>query len=370
MKKKEVWIATGGTGGHIFPALAVAAELLRRGFPLRISSDGRGWKYVREFYARIENRESRIEKRKTNRFSIFDSRFSYIWASGVGAKNPIKQIWALFKIAVTTFLLIVRFAFKRPDKIVAFGGYASVPVLIAGRIYKIPTFLHEQNASIGRANKFAMRFTGTLMTSFDIGVGIYTGLPVRKEVHSQRSTVHGTKEIRLLITGGSLGAKVLDDVMPLAMNEVRKTINDKQKKQLFIIHQTRPENVERLRKLYASLGIKNNVTTFIRNMPEELAAAALVISRAGASTVVEMQTIGVPAILVPLAINPDQQANAEQFIKNGGGVIIKQKDFTPQAVSKVLKELLFNPKKLEQMAAAARVPNNAVNRIVDIVISD
>ncbi|MDR1071802.1 MAG: UDP-N-acetylglucosamine--N-acetylmuramyl-(pentapeptide) pyrophosphoryl-undecaprenol N-acetylglucosamine transferase, partial [Rickettsiales bacterium] len=347
--KKTFWIGTGGTGGHIFPALAVADELIARGHGVIVSTDGRGRKYVRNY------------------------RRAFVWASGVGAKNPLFQFWSLFKIGVSTAALTARFMFSRPDRIVAFGGYSSVPPLIAGRIWGVPTFLHEQNAAIGRANKFAMPFVKTLMTSFDVDRGswfvvrgkakiVYTGLPVRKDFtnHESRTTNHEPRttnhEPRILITGGSLGASVLDETCPAAI----EILPDKVKKSLFVIHQTRPENVEKLRKVYAAIGVKNNILSFIKDMAGELSAASLVIGRAGAGTVAEMRTIGVPAVLVPLGINPDQLANANQFAKNGGGIVIEQKDLSAEGLAVILAKLLENPEKLQKMAELAHVPNNAV----------
>jgi len=337
-RESRIWIATGGTGGHIFPALAVADELILRGHRVIVSTDSRGKRLVGSEYRRV-----------------------VIWAGGVGAKNPLFQVWSLFKIFMSTVYLSLRFIFSRPDKIVAFGGYSGVPVLVAGRIFGIPTFLHEQNAAIGRANKFMLPFVKTLMTSFPIGRGVCTGLPVRKEFANRDSRFAIRSETRLLITGGSLGAAVLDDVLPRAVAGL------KHKKNLFVIHQTRPENVEKLRKIYAKIGVKNNVLSFIKDMADELAKASLVVSRAGASFVVELQTVGVPAILVPLGINPDQMANAREFAKNGGGIVIPQQDFNSDILIKILDGLLANPAKLEKMAAAAHVPNNAVNEIVGII---
>ena len=334
MKSEFFWIATGGTGGHIFPALAVADELIARKHKVIVSVDVRGKKYVKNY------------------------RHTTIWASGVGAKSALFQVFSMFKILMTTLFLTIRFIFSRPDKIVAFGGYSSVPVLIAGRIWNIPTFLHEQNAAIGRANNFAMPFVKTLMTSFPIGQGVYTGLPVRKDFNDKKWL--GNKN-RILVTGGSLGAAVLDDNVPRAISKI------KHKDKLFVVHQTRPENVEKLRKIYAKMNVKNNVTSFIKDMAGELSEASIVISRAGASTVVEMQTVGVPAILVPLWINPDQLANAKAFAKNGGGIVIEQKNFNADFLAENLDKLLSDTEKLNRMAKAALVPNKAISNIMKAV---
>lgn len=342
----KIWIATGGTGGHVYPALSVAECLRARGHKITISCDGR----VRDMVCRG---------------APAGARFAHVWASGVGAKSRIKQIWALTKIAVSASALTLRFMIFRPERVVAFGGYASVPAVFAAHVWHIPTFLHEQNAAIGRANKFAMRWVKTLMTSFPTVSGIpnattrvvYTGLPVRRDfIAMSNAPLPG--ESRLLITGGSLGAQILDEVVPTAIASMKN-------KKIFITHQTRPENVERLQRFYAENKIRANVLSFIHDMAGAIAGADLVIGRSGASTVIELQTIGRPAILVPLNINPDQAANAASFAKTGGGFAIEQSKFTPRWLASTLTELFDNPSRLEKMAGKAYVENKAVDLICD-----
>lgn len=344
----KIWIATGGTGGHVFPALSVAQCLVARGHRVTISCDGR----VRQMVARDMPRGAHI---------------SYVWASGVGAKSRIKQMWALFKIAVSAVVLTLRFMVFRPDRVVAFGGYASVAPVFAAHIWHIPTFLHEQNAAIGRANKFTMRWVKTLMTSFPTVSGIpdtnirvvYTGLPVRHDfIASAGAPLPGAT--RLLITGGSLGAQILDDVVPQSVAAMKN-------KKIFVTHQTRPENVARLQKFYADNKIHANVLSFIHDMAGAIVGADLIIGRSGASTVVELQTIGRPAILVPLGINPDQAANAASFAKSGAGFAIEQSKFTPRWLTSTLSELFDNPSRLNKMARKALVENRAVDLICDEV---
>lgn len=343
----KIWIATGGTGGHVFPALAVAQELASRKHKITISCDGR----VRQMVARGKPESARM---------------SHIWASGVGAKSRLKQIWALTKIGVSATALTLRFMVSRPDRVVAFGGYASVPAVFAAHLWKIPTFLHEQNAAIGRANKFTMRWVKTLMTSFSTVDGIpsnssarvvYTGLPVRRDFLDAAGAPL-PNEMKLLVTGGSLGAQILDDVVPAAIASMKN-------KKIFVTHQTRPENVERLQRFYAENKIHANVLSFIHDMAGAIVASDLVIGRSGASTVIELETIGRPAIFVPLNINPDQAANAASFAKLGAGFAIEQSKFTPKWLSATLTELFDNPSRLAKMAQKALVPNHAVELIAD-----
>ena len=349
--KMKVWIATGGTGGHVFPALAVAQELVDRGARVTISCDGR----VR----------SLVQKGKPK-----GAKIARVWAAGVGAKSRLKQMVALFKIGVSAVWLVGRFMLFRPDRVVAFGGYASVAPVFAAHVWKIPTFLHEQNAAIGRANKFTMRWVKTLMTSFDGVSGIpsgtnarvvYTGLPVRKDFLDAAGTDIPNAS-RLLVTGGSLGATILDDVVPGAIAAMKN-------KKIFVTHQTRPENVTRLQKFYADNKIHANVLSFIHDMAGAIVNSDLVIGRSGASTVVELQTVGRPAIFVPLNINPDQAANAAVFAKTGGGFAIEQSKFTQKWLTGTLTELFDNPTRLVKMAQKARVENNAVKLIADAVLA-
>lgn len=347
----KIWIATGGTGGHVFPALAVASEMAARGHKITVSCDGRVSKMVAAG-------------------APSGAKIVHIWASGVGAKNKLKQIMALTKIGVSALGLILRFIFSRPDRLVAFGGYASVPAVFAAHVWKIPTFLHEQNGAIGRANKFALRWVKTLMTSFPDVSGIptgmrtrvvYTGLPVRQDFMAHAGAAL-PNESKLLVTGGSLGAAVLDDIVPLAVKNIKA-------KKIFVTHQTRPENVERLQKFYAANKIKANVLSFIHDMAGAIADADLIIGRAGASTVIEIETIGRPAILVPLGINPDQAANAANFEKLGGGFAIAQDKFSEKWLTATLTELFENPTRLAKMAKKSLVKNDAVEKICETVIA-
>lgn len=348
-QKMKIWIATGGTGGHVFPALSVANELAKRGHKITISCDGRVVKMVNE-------------GKPKNAHRVF------IWAAGVGAKSRMKQMVALAKIGISAFALIVRFLFSRPNRMVAFGGYASVPAIFAAHVWKIPTYLHEQNAAIGRANKFAMRWVKTLMTSFKTVDGmpkqsatrvVYTGLPVREDFlkNAHAPLKH---ENKILVTGGSLGAQILDEIVPQAMAEMKS-------KKIFVTHQTRPENVEKLQRFYAEHKIHANVLSFIRDMSTAIIDADLVIGRSGASTVIELETIGRPAILVPLNINPDQAANAASFEKLGGGFAVAQDKFSVKWLSSTLNELFENPTRLDKMADKAYTENVATRKICDTV---
>ena len=345
----KILIATGGTGGHVYPALAVASELAARGHKITISCDGRVKKMV-------------ADSKPSN------AKMIHIWASGVGAKSRLSQMYALFKIGVSAIALILRFSIFRPNRVVAFGGYASVPAVFAAHVWRIPTFLHEQNAAIGRANKFTMRWVKTLMTSFPTVDGmpkkssakiIYTGLPVRRDF-IERAGAKLPNKSHLLVTGGSLGAQILDEVVPVAVAKMKN-------KKVFVTHQTRPENVEKLQMFYAEHKIHANVLSFIHDMAGTITDSDLVISRGGASTVIELETIGRPAIIVPLGINPDQAANAASYARLGGGFAIEQSKFTQKWLTSTLDELFDNPSRLKKMAEKSRVENHAVELIAGAV---
>ncbi len=345
----KIWIATGGTGGHVFPALSVANELANRGHKITISCDSRVVKMVRD------------GKPKS-------AKMAFVWASGVGAKSKIKQIIALSKIGLSAIALSLRFMIFRPQRLVAFGGYASVPAVFAAHLWKIPTYLHEQNAAIGRANKFSLRWVKTLMLSFQNVSGmpnkstaeiIYTGLPVRSDF-LKSSNAPLKHENKILVTGGSLGAQILDEIVPVAVAKMKN-------KKIFITHQTRPENVEKLQRFYAEHKIRANVLSFIHDMAGAIVDSDLVIGRSGASTVIELETIGRPAILVPLNINPDQAANAASFAKLGGGFDVAQDKFSAKWLTATLDELFDNPSRLDKMAKKSYVENLAVQKIADVV---
>jgi UDP-N-acetylglucosamine--N-acetylmuramyl-(pentapeptide) pyrophosphoryl-undecaprenol N-acetylglucosamine transferase len=186
---------------------------------------------------------------------------------------------------------------------------------------------------------------------------VYTGLPVRREFLAAAGTPL-PNEMKLLVTGGSLGAQILDEVVPTAIAAMKN-------KKIFVTHQTRPENVERLQHFYAENKIHANVLSFIHDMAGAIVGSDLVIGRSGASTVIELETIGRPAIFVPLNINPDQAANAASFAKLGGGFAIEQSKFTPKWLTATLSELFDNPTRLAKMAQKSLVPNHAVEMIAD-----
>ena len=347
----KIWIATGGTGGHVCPALSVGDMLTHMGHRVIISTDKRGMKMVRK--------------------GLPDGAgVAFVWADQVGGQSKLRAALSLARIGISAAAYFLRFAIFRPDRIVAFGGYSSVPIVFAAHLLKIPTYLHEQNAAIGRANKLSLKWVNTLMTSFPEVSGIpknvarveYTGLPVRCEF--MNAFTKPTDDFRILVTGGSLGSTILDQTVPTAISALPTAL----KKKLFVVHQTRPELVKSVDKAYRDAGVRANVLSFIHDMANQISSADLAISRAGASTIAEFQATGTPAIMVPLEINPDQPANAAAFEKQGGGIVAKSKIFTPKWLAATLEELISNPARVQKMAAKAKLENRAAKKIAEIVL--
>jgi UDP-N-acetylglucosamine--N-acetylmuramyl-(pentapeptide) pyrophosphoryl-undecaprenol N-acetylglucosamine transferase len=360
------------------PAMAVANALINKDFPapgtgggmsgearqgggveLLITTDSRGYDLV----AKTAPHGAQIIR---------------VWASGVGNRGLFGKLFALSKLAISAITLIVKFISRRnrPDRIVAFGGYSSVPAVLAGRILGVPTFLHEQNAAAGRANALSARFATKILTSFPETSGLpkkarveFTGLPTRPDfvptLMSSPGLTGGSRPLTLFITGGSLGAKILMDVVPMAVALIPSAI----KKNLMVVQQVDEAHHHEVEKFYAVTGIKHRLAPFFKDMAQEMKDASLVIGRSGASTVVELMTIGRPAILVPLNINPDQAANARAFEKIGGGIVIEQKNFTPKHLSKLLTELFSNPARLEKMSLQALTPNSATENILHAILN-
>lgn len=355
----SVLLAAGGTGGHLFPAFALAQELGRRGIAVDLVTDMRGDKYGSDFPARQIYR---------------------VPSATVAGKDPV----SLAKTGVT-LMRGVAAAYKllgelRPKAIVGFGGYPTFPPLVAAKLRRIPSALHEQNAVLGRANKALARRVSTIATSFDNVAGIddslrgkirNTGNPVRDTVidWSRRDYRLPTTEgpFNLLVFGGSQGARFFSDTVPPAL----AALPEGMRRHLFVTQQAREEDLQRVEQAYAASGIRANVGAFFKDLPEEMAKSTLVIGRAGASTVAELTVIGRPSILVPLphALDNDQLNNAKRVAEVGGGVLMEQKDITPERLATEIAALLGDSARLARMAAAAKGIGkpDAVVRLADVV---
>jgi UDP-N-acetylglucosamine--N-acetylmuramyl-(pentapeptide) pyrophosphoryl-undecaprenol N-acetylglucosamine transferase len=352
-------LAAGGTGGHLFPAFALAQELGRRGIAVDLATDTRGDRYGMGFPAR---------------------RTYPIPSATLSGRSPLAAARtgaALLRGIKAAYALLGK---VRPQCVVGFGGYPSFPPLVAARMRGIPTALHEQNAVLGRANRLLARRVTAIATSFAAVELLepsladrvcYTGNPVRDAVidWSQRSYAapDAAGPFKLLVFGGSQGARFLSDVVPPALARLPVDLRSR----LEIVQQCREEDLARVGEACTSAGIKAELAAFFRNLPEIMAGSHLVIARAGASTVAELAVIGRPAILVPLphALDNDQLQNATRLAESGGGWCIGQGDLTAERLGTEIERLMRAPDRLVRAAAKIRALGrpDAVVRLADLV---
>lgn len=356
MSKGVVLLCAGGTGGHLFPAEALAHELVSRGWSVHLATDERAERFADSF----PSEETHI---------IRSATFS--------GKNPItlvKAIWTLFSGYRQSQKLLEKL---QPDVVVGFGGYPTVPPLYAATRVGLSTIVHEQNAVLGRANKMLSDIVNIVAIGFEQANGeplekmVQTGNPVRPMVLKVCDKAYpvrkATGKFNLVVFGGSQGARFFSEVMPAAL----ELLEPKERKLLNIVQQARPEDEDRLKDAYDELGVKAKISPFFSNMPEEISKAHLVISRAGASTVTELSVIGRPAILIPYpgSLDGDQAWNANAMEKTGGAEVIAQADLSPEMLAEKLKTAIADPKKLALTAKKAKKTGNpdAMVKLADCV---
>ena len=352
-------LAAGGTAGHLFPAFALAQELIRRDIAVDLMTDMRGDRYGSSFPAR----------------TIYQ-----VPAATFAGRSPMaaaRTLATLGRGLARAYGLLGR---ARPAAVIGFGGYPTLPPLIAGRLRRIPTALHEQNAVLGRANRLLGKGVSAIATSFqatrllDAGLArkvTVTGNPVRDTVLSLAASPYrasGPSEpFRLLVFGGSQGARFFSDAVPPALASLPATLTSR----LRVIQQCRAEDLDRVRQVYAANGIAAELAAFFDNLPELMASAQLVIGRAGASSVAELCVMGRPSILVPLphALDNDQLQNATRLAEAGAAWCMEQKDLASARLAGVLTELLGAPDRLAEAAAAAKAQGrpDAAARLADLV---
>ena len=338
-------IAAGGTGGHLFPAEALASELVRRGQRVVLMTDARS---------------------QAERSPIFAAHERFVLpGAGIAGRGVLRAASA--SVALAAGVAQARAILARFDvaAVVAFGGYPSVAPVLGARLLRNrpPVILHEQNAVLGRANRFLARQATLLALSFPEttrvppgAAGLTVGNPVRQAIAALAERGYAPpsedSKVRLLVLGGSLGARVFSDIVPAAV----ALLPDALCSRLSVVQQCRAEDLERVRTVYAAYGIDAELSVFFPDIAERLAAAHLVIARAGASTVAELAVASRPAILVPLpgAIDDHQLANANALVAARGASMIAQRDFTPEALAERLAALLATPDLLFHAAAAAR----------------
>jgi UDP-N-acetylglucosamine--N-acetylmuramyl-(pentapeptide) pyrophosphoryl-undecaprenol N-acetylglucosamine transferase len=359
VKEQIVVLAAGGTGGHLFPAQALAEELQRRGYEIHLLTDSRVRDYGSKFPA---------------------TRVYDVPSATVTLRQPWRlpgrawRLWRGYRVSKTILLQL------KPRVVVGFGGYPSFPPAAAAARLNLPSIIHEQNAVMGRANRAVAARATIIASSFSSIANLsprlrskieLTGNPVRSEVLKFAGSAYdkptAEKIFRILVFGGSQGARFFSEIIPLTARELAGPIRRKLK----IIQQCRPEDIDQVKAKYQELGIEHDVKAFFTDLPKHMAEAHLVICRSGASTVAELAVIGRPAILVPLphAVDNDQLRNAESFTSAGGGWLLPQAELTAEALAAVLTHLRYHEGELMNAAGAALEQGrpDAAARLADAV---
>ena len=350
-------LMAGGTGGHLFPAMALAQELLRRGHVVELMTDHRVESYGSDFPA---------------------SAVHIVPSATPSGKNPLLMAGAGFKILRGVGVALGKLRASKPQCVIGFGGYPTFPPFIAAHLLRIPGILHEQNAVMGRANRALGRFANALALSFATtkyadgfaGEKVVTGNPVRDRVRSVAQAPYpeltANGEIRLVIFGGSQGAKALSDIVPAAIALLPPELRQR----LRLVQQCRAEDIERVRAVYRDAQVDAELASFFSDLPERIAQSHLVIGRSGASTIAELTVLGRPAILVPLpgALDADQKNNALIMEAAGAGWVAEQATLSPQSLGTRLTTLLTDPATLTKAATAARTLGQpqAVEKLADL----
>jgi UDP-N-acetylglucosamine--N-acetylmuramyl-(pentapeptide) pyrophosphoryl-undecaprenol N-acetylglucosamine transferase len=359
MASGGVLVAAGGTGGHLFPAEALAAALAKRNVTVGLLTDARAARHA----------------------GAFSSDAVHIIPSAtIRGRDPLSLAKTGSLLGYGTLKAWLMLPRLRPAIVVGFGGYPTVPPLLATSLRGIPTLIHEQNAVMGRANRFlaprvraiALGFAGVLRGDAALNAkATHTGNPVRPAVIAAATTPYPPLvdgRLRLLVFGGSQGARVMADIVPSAIENLDGSVRAR----LHIVQQARDEDFPRVRDSYARLGVQADVQPFFSDLPARMAASHLIVSRSGASTVAELAAIGRPGILVPLphALDQDQRANAGFLMDAGGAIRVEQAEFTPNRLASEITALAADPSRLAAMAAAAKAAGilDAADRLADLVL--
>lgn len=342
MGQGTILLAAGGTGGHLFPAEALAHEMIGRGWQVHLATDDRAGRFAGNFPA---------------------AEVHQISSATFGSKNPIalaKSFLTIWRGVRQASAVIARI---QPGVVIGFGGYPTLPPLYAATRRGVPTMVHEQNAVMGRANKaLAPRVSAIAGGFLPEGKGqhaaktVVTGNPVRPAVLQAAATPYAPRRegepFRLLVFGGSQGAQFFSDAIPAAIAALPPEIRN----HLLVTQQARADDVDRVKAAYAELGMVPEVQPFFTDMAARIAAAHLVISRSGASTVSEIAVIGRPAFLVPYphALDHDQAANAAALAAAGGAEVHPQSTLSADRIAGLVGDAISRPDRLESMAAAAK----------------
>jgi len=335
-------LAAGGTGGHMIPAHALAAELKSRGHGVMLITDDRGTRFP----------------------GLFDNVPVHILPAGRLGGGPVGWLKALGAVAKGRGQAKKLYREHKPDAVVGFGGYPAFPSLLAASALNIPTVLHEQNAVLGRVNRLLAGDAEAIGTAFTEverlkpkykDKTVLVGNPVRESVAKLGELPFPPFDefapLKILVTGGSQGATVLSEVVPEGLGLLHPSL----RRRLQIVQQCRPDDIDQVRVRYADLGIPAELMTYIEDMPDKLADAHLIVGRAGASTIAELTAAGRPAILIPYpaATDDHQTANARDMTKAGGARTIQQTNFTPSVLARQIEAMAADPIALNNAAARA-----------------
>ncbi|MEP7240059.1 MAG: undecaprenyldiphospho-muramoylpentapeptide beta-N-acetylglucosaminyltransferase [Devosia sp.] len=353
-------LMAGGTGGHLFPAMALAQELRRRGHVIHLMTDHRVAGYG----------------------DAFPARDVYVVPSATpSVRNPLKFAAAALRILWGTAVAWGRLGTVRPDAVVGFGGYPVFPPFLAARLRGIPGLLHEQNAVMGRANRALGRYAARIALSFAstkyaepfAAKSSITGNPVRDRVRAVAATAYPALDesgpLRLVVFGGSQGARIFGQMVPPAVAELPEATRHR----LRIVQQCREEDLDRVAEIYRKAHVNVELKPFFDDLPARMAEAHLVVGRAGASTIAELTVLGRPAIFVPLpgSIDGDQKNNAQVIEAAGGGWIAEQATLSPPSLATRLAGVFADPAALRAAAAAAKAlaQPQAVEKLADLTES-
>lgn len=351
-----VMLSAGGTGGHLFPAQALAEALTRRGHVVDLVTDERVMKYGAAFPAR----------------KIYE----------VPAATPSGgSLFGKMKAGVTLLLGGVKargvLSEARPNAIVGFGGYPTVPPMLAAKGRGVPSILHEQNAVIGRANRFLSGAVDLIATGFPTLEGVtdairpklrHVGNPLRAPVLAAADMPYPAFDrLRVVVTGGSQGARVMSEIVPAAV----ALLSAQERARLALTQQARGEDEARVRAAYAAIGFEAEIAPFFADLPARMAGAHLVVARSGASTVSELAAIGRACLLVPFphALDADQAKNALELERAGAATVVPQTDFTPERLAQEWREAMADPETLKMRGDAGRAVAvlDAADRLADLV---
>lgn len=358
MDKRTIFLAAGGTGGHLFPAEALGVELIKRGHDVHLLTDHR----IGDFK------------------SALDDCPTHIVCSSTIKPGIIGKITSAFKIGLgllQSFYFLIKY---KPSTIIGFGGYPSFPPLFAAQTIGLTTILHEQNAVFGIANTKLKNKAAALALSFpetqkldrdDLKKSVVTGNPVREMIVQSKGAPYDKPDkdgpFHLFITGGSHGARIFSDIIPQAVKRLSPSLQ----KRIHITQQCRKEDIKRVDEFYKKYGINAELSSFFQDMNKRLEKAHLIICRAGASTINDIVCVGRPAIFVPMSLHSDDQQkhNASWLIDNNAGLMMIEDAFLPETLSNQLETLMTLPDKLEQMAsnAAQFGHSDAAAKLADLV---